>query len=685
MTALWDSTAGPGQQAPASADPGTSPDPYFRWALHTQWRSYAQLCAPTPQGGLQLDSIRIIARAPDLNALQHALDAKTSPLRVADVYRQPLAHGRPALHFSATLDMAQADWLLANPLGLGWKLALPQRSALAVASALDSGEFGQSRDPASLQAPNVVGQGSAPPAPRGPEPRRTGLLALIDYGCPFLNTRFLGEDGRTRLVSLWDQGEDAERASSATKPKEPWPWTVPAPLGHGRELDARRLDGVTRAAHGSRGLDEYAVYRGLDHLLDLDSPRRAVRDYTHGGHLLDVLGGITDPLTQQADAASQAALAFVQLPLPAAMDSSGGSLAPHLLDGVRHAMGLRQGDEPLVVSISYGGQAGPHDGSSVIETALDELAHHAAPGMALVLAAGNARRAQAHAQRSVRLDRSALLRVQTSPGDTTDSFVEVWYEAPAAGVAVQARARTPGGRWSPWVAATGDEREVALRDSAQGQGAVALLRHDAQVSNGRRAQVLLALGPTAARALDEPTAEAGEWQLELRLVVQQAAKAGGAKAGDARVLLDAWVERDDPARGSPAAAPFFLSQMDGDERHTLSSVASGGGVLRAGGFNLGTSLMAAYSALGPPGSGLPEVLAACELDEASPHILASATRSGETMRMSGTSVAAPVLARRLFNALADGARPKTPAALRALALKLARDGKDPALRLPDPD
>jgi hypothetical protein len=84
---------------------------------------------------------------------------------------------------------------------------------------------------------------------------------------------------------------------------------------------------------------------------------------------------------------------------------------------------------------------------------------------------------------------------------------------------------------------------------------------------------------------------------------------------------------------------------------------------------------------------LPEVLAACELDAESPHILAAATRSGETMRMSGTSVAAPVLARRLFNAMVkQGPRgPKDAAAVQRLALELARNGKDPALRLPDPE
>jgi hypothetical protein len=104
-------------------------------------------------------------------------------------------------------------------------------------------------------------------------------------------------------------------------------------------------------------------------------------------------------------------------------------------------------------------------------------------------------------------------------------------------------------------------------------------------------------------------------------------------------------------------------------------------VLRAGGFNLATGLMTAYSALGEGDGPLPDVLAACEEDEESPSIMATATRSGEAMRMNGTSVAAPVLARRLFNAMKRSESALDNDAIRKLALRLAGPKGDPFLTL----
>lgn len=680
MTARWDDspTAGaqPKKNYPKATWQHDAPgvDPYFRWALHSGWRSYTELCVPLGCGNSPAE-IRIIAAAPCQDALAAALvkpEQQQHPLEVPAAYGEAVnAGGDLALHFSATLPIADADWLLANPFGLRWKLALPQRDAEAVANASPEGQFGSSRDPNSLLSGNVVEREVAGvKAPPGVAPM-PGVLALVDHGCPFLNTSF--QDGRygTRIAALWDQGGSPERQP----PRPGWPWRGTERFAHGREIGPEALGTITAAARGARGLDEYSVYRGIDHLIDYDDARRRVRDFTHGGHLLDVLAGATDPLTGAGgDPASEAQLVFVQLPLPAAMDSTGGSLAPHLLDGVRYAMSLCEQAAPLVVSISYGGQAGPHDGTSIIETAFEELLRLRSSNFAIVLAAGNARQAKAHARRVVRPNRSALLRCQLSAGDTTDSFVELWYGGEAAGAAIEVRARTPGGLWSPWVGAEGG-REVVLREDTGAQDAVALLRHDQRVPNGKRAMVLLALTATSRRAGQAAAvAESGEWQIEVRL-------AAGAQAQD-EVAFDAWIERDDPARGSEAVPPYFLDQLAGDELNTLSSIATGEGVLRVGGFNAGTGLMAAYSALGAAGVPLPEVLAACEQDEESASIMAAATRSGETMRMNGTSVAAPVLARRLFNAMRRSKSALDNDAIRKLALRLAGPKGDPFLTLP---
>ena len=65
--------------------------------------------------------------------------------------------------------------------------------------------------------------------------------------------------------------------------------------------------------------------------------------------------------------------------------------------------------------------------------------------------------------------------------------------------------------------------------------------------------------------------------------------------------------------------------------------------------------MTSYSSVGPRRDDqLPLVLAACERDETERGINAAAVRSAEVLKMNGTSVAAPVLARRLLNVMAEG-------------------------------
>ena len=57
-----------------------------------------------------------------------------------------------------------------------------------------------------------------------------------------------------------------------------------------------------------------------------------------------------------------------------------------------YALDLCKAHTPLAVNISYGTFAGPHDGSSLLESALDELLAMGRKNFAIVLAAGNARR-----------------------------------------------------------------------------------------------------------------------------------------------------------------------------------------------------------------------------------------------------------------------------------------------------
>ncbi len=705
MSTRWDHRETQAHKQPVSPEPGSKQaaqapwhrglDPYFRWAQLTRWRGF------TVHAGWERvepkDSyIQILARAKDQDMLNAVLACGW--LLVSCAYRNKIpgtiSH---ALFFSARVARIDEDKLVANELGLRWELALPLRDAERQASGSTDGFFGPSRSLVNFQAANAAGVAIRAVQPLdlvGSEPQTLllGAVAVIDFGCPFLNQRFVTDDkpGLARVMALWDQGggvrsfahiKDAHKRALA---EQGWPWLVPQNFDYGREMGPKALQALVECARDTQQrplLDERDIYRSVDYLIDYEDPRRRIWSATHGGHVLDVAGGGTDPLsgsdTEHSDPASWAGLVFVQLPSLTAADSSGGALSAHLLDGVRYALSVSEPGEPLVVNISYGTFAGPHDGSSMIEAAMDELLAQRSENFAIVLAAGNARDAHCHARRQVRHERSALLRCWMAAGDTTDTFVEIWYTDPKVDANLEARVRGPNRQWSQWVAP--GEHDL-LRDSGRARTVVAMLRHDRWVPNADPSMVLFAIAPTGIPA-DVPTeqSDAGMWEIELRMV-------GRGSKDQGLVEVQAWIERDDPGYGQAGARPYFLDQLADDEVNTLSSIATGQWTLAAGGFNLGTGQATHYSSL----ANLPQmnrrrmVLAGCEEDETTPSIAAAAVRSAEVYRMNGTSVAAPALARRIYKRMVEGALVshwQWPKVLRAMVK--AQASERPILKEPE--
>ncbi len=638
-------------------------DPYLRWLHASQARGLARWHDLSDE---QLDTfqLQILAWIDDPARLDELIGGSVAGVSVPAVYRQPVAAGAARSHFfTAQLQGGAAfDWLRENPLDLHWKVAMPLRDAQRAAQASPKGRYGPTRDQTEMQARNLVQEEFAATDAHG-QPRKPldrpekvqGLIAVIDFGCPFLNDRFAGADA-TRIVGVWDQGQEPRR-SRRRKPPKGWPWLQPKDFGYGRELGPEALTRLRRFAGRPGAPEETLIYRGLDYLVAYDDARRRVWYATHGGMVLDLAGGTPDPLNPQTqdDHAAAAKLLFVDLPTLTAADSAGGSLGAHVLDGVRYALAAADEQHPVVVVISYGNGAGPHNGSSLIERALDELIRlRGDHRMAIVLAAGNARLDGGHVRRIVAVQRSAMLRLQLAAGDTTDTFVELWY--PKEGSALELRVRSPGLVWSPWIA---QGEEILMRSADRSGEFVAMIRHDLAVPNGDRAMALLALAPTAQPpGVPGALADAGLWEIELKL------SAGQTEA----VVVDAWIERDDPVRGSRAERTRFIDRDDTDEHHTLSGMATGKLTYKAAGFNRATGRPAPYSSLPAPelqgAAADPRlVLAACEEDPLQPTMAAAATRSVDVYRMNGTSVAAPVLARQLYNGMVDKGRSAEPPAV----------------------
>ena len=268
-----------------------------------------------------------------------------------------------------------------------------------------------------------------------PEPRAVSVvIGVIDDGCALFNSKWSMPSGQSRIVALWDQGQ----AFAAL------PWQ-PTAMGYGRQLlnEGNALD-ILRRKFEADSADELRWYEQLGYPRSLlgGMPERL-----HGTHVLDLAAGWPDPLAafalpgSTADAPlADSAIVFVSLPQLNTEDTTGGSLGLHVLDALRYMVDVRRclrrldgraGAPPLVVNISYGTLAGPHDGSSLIEQAIDDFLEHE-PDCAVIIGAGNGRTSQCHARLTLAPGDSATLQWLREPDDATDSFAELSWPATTA-------------------------------------------------------------------------------------------------------------------------------------------------------------------------------------------------------------------------------------------------------------
>ena len=218
---------------------------------------------------------------------------------------------------------------------------------------------------------------AANPAMGGPP--AAVLTAVLDEGIAFAHERFR-VGNQTRIMCFWNQGGLAG----------------PAPPGlFGTELLAPRIDAAVAAA----GSDEETVYRTIGELSFAGPGYKAIAHRrSHGTHVLDLAAG-ADP--DPATAPRARPIIAVEMPEQAIADTSGTTLTPYKLLGFLYTLLRAQqlsaflgGNVPVVISLSYGTYEGPHDGSGVLESMIDQLtslcAGSATP-VRFVIAAGNHR------------------------------------------------------------------------------------------------------------------------------------------------------------------------------------------------------------------------------------------------------------------------------------------------------
>lgn len=489
----------------------------------------------------------------------------------------------------------------------------------------------RSRPPASPPALGArMGRGSA-----------THVLGVIDDGCCFAHEDFRPPEG-CRVRALWDQ-------SPAATPGHHWRVPAEGGPGYGVEMLQAELDRALRD-HSIRGeAGERALYQAIDR------PEWGGPSRTHGARVMHLMAGRGTAGTQAGGAGTMPVI-FVQLPRQTVADTSGDSLGLHVLDGARYIVARARQLDPdarVTINISLGSVAGPHDGSSLAECALSELARD--PRVSLVMAAGNTAGADARVHASQRLRRGTPGRfvVRVPPALRRHTFVEFWVDDDDADD-VTLEVTAPGAVRSLPV---GPGQVTVLRDASDRVLAMlAFVRRPAQGKHG--ALALLALAPT--QPADPQAAPVGFWSV--------AASASGSR----RPVVHAWVERDDEVIGARRPQQVRFENPTGadddhsvDDEMTLSNLSNADRLVVVGGYVHGTHRVAAYSANGPRRGGRdggPTHYAPSDRSDWVRGVAVPGFFSGTHSAISGTSAAAPQIARALAEA---GALRKIPDLARA--------------------
>lgn len=509
-------------------------------------------------------------------------------------------------------------------------------------------ELGLAADP-KAQEPPFSRPVSAKPLLRGK------VLAVIDDGLAFANDNFL-LNGKARTRYFWRQ--DGKGVGD-----------TPSGLGYGHELTAADINHAMQQCTYNGLVDESAVYTHFK----LETLRKRV---SHGTHVLDLACGPRTVLAQIADLppgfdgpaswapadddASRSNIIAVQLDYHTVADTSGGSMNVHILDGLMYVLSRCANDAKIVTNISFGTLAGPHDGSSLLEAAMDQLSTLCGQRLHIVLAAGNSYQMRTHANMTLAKNEHAVLHWRGLPDDSTENFLEFWLPPQAHGIKIEI---TPPGRAALPALAYG---QSGMWTDGGTQPLCALIYPQTVATGTHGTCALLAVAPTFSFDKDTVTAPSGAWQIKLTNTLQ------------GKVTIDAYVERDDVVVGSRGGRQSHFEDLFYDtsgnpgsfvdvpgnpslirRSGNFNSIATGKKTVSVGGTRIIGSHWAHYSPRKPdPDAGrperpgvvkMPDTAAFSDENPALTGLRAAGIYSGSAIRLRGTSDAAPQETRRIFN------------------------------------
>lgn len=445
------------------------------------------------------------------------------------------------------------------------------------------------------------------------------LVGIIDVqGFDFTHPDFLGSNGKTRFVGIWDQG-----GSTRPAPKQ---GIGVAPYNYGAELTAAHLNQAIAAAP-TAGVSA----------LDLE-PQSQMADQSHGTHVASIAAG-------NRGICSEAMIAGVLIDL--AQEDVDRRLSFYDSTRVAHAVDylFRLGailGTPVSINISLGTNGHAHDASSALSRWIDHAL--AVSGRSVCIAAGNTgQEAPARAgdfgfvmgriHTSGRIAASGLdhdIRwnvVGNGVADISENELEIWYEAQDR---LAISIRPPGSGWIGPI----EPGEFLENHQLTDLSFVSVYNELYHAANGSN-YISIYLSPFLTTAFDQIAGvRAGTWTIRLH----------GRDIRDGR--FHGWIERDDPRRVGNTSLwrfPSFFTPQSNVDNSSVSSLACGHRIISIANLDEAAERINITSSQGPTRDGRtkPEVAAP------GTNIVAArgfGPSDEEWISMTGTSMASPYVA-----------------------------------------
>lgn len=553
--------------------------------------------------------------------------------------------------------------------------------------ALDAGLLSERAPAPEPRFPPMVDALRAPPALLAPAPSPdlpddAVAIGVVDGPVAFAHRRFRLASGASRLDWLWLL--DAANGGGAGD----------APFG--REYLGPELTDLLARHAVPGGVDEESLYRAVGHL-DMARPyaRDVARAATHGAAVLGLAAcgprprsddpddpgafgrAIVDPA---ADARPEAfPLMVAALPAQLLGDTSGAFTALHVvlaLDRMlRRAASLGEGRRrrlPIVVSISLGLSGGPKDGSGLLERYIDAVSAADIPWLGdrrFVLPLGNERQSRLRAELDVPLGPDAApLWWRLPPDDGTPSFLEIWSRRLGARpepCGLSLGLQPPGAAGPAWLErpALGEIYALGAQSARLASAFAQWIPCDAARANADgRVRILLAVPPTRPDR-GAFAAPPGDWRLfltergaepscfpcDLHVQRDDTLDVDRPRGRQSRLVDPDWRAFDEKGRRPMGDDPGARVRRSG----TINAYATARQAVLAGGRWRRGGAEVPYSG---DGDGRPVRFAVTDDSPARPGLRVIGTRSGGFARYSGTSMAAPVVARDLAAELSAAER-----------------------------